>query len=131
MCGLTDILDGYLARKMDRVTGRGGQLDTIADLFFAGCTLIGIRSLLINKVLLPVILFIICIRTGIAIYSYLASGKLEIPHSKLNKVLGVSFFLAALFAGSRFFPALIWINLLIAAVSSFNDGYRSLQAVGK
>ena len=35
--GLTDILDGFLARKMHWETALGAALDGIADFVFAGC----------------------------------------------------------------------------------------------
>ena len=34
ICGFTDILDGYIARKTKTVSNLGAKLDTIADLLF-------------------------------------------------------------------------------------------------
>ena len=35
LCGLTDVLDGFLARKLHTESTTGERLDSIADLFFA------------------------------------------------------------------------------------------------
>ena len=38
--GLTDVPDGFLARKLHRESGFGAGLDSIADFVFAGCLIL-------------------------------------------------------------------------------------------
>ena len=35
LCGVTDVLDGFVARKLHTESEKGGMLDSTADLFFA------------------------------------------------------------------------------------------------
>ena len=35
LCGLTDVLDGFIARKLHTESEKGAMLDSIADLLFA------------------------------------------------------------------------------------------------
>ena len=44
--GLTDILDGFLARKLHLESAFGARLDSIADFAFAGClTIFAVKNL--------------------------------------------------------------------------------------
>ena len=41
-CGLSDILDGFVARKLKIVSSLGSKLDTVSDLFLYGTMMIQI-----------------------------------------------------------------------------------------
>ena len=93
LCGLTDVLDGFLARKLHTESEKGEKLDSAADLFFAVAYTVKILPLLNVPPWIWVWTAIIAVTkiTGIVI----ASGKvhqLVIEHSFGNKLTGVLLF---------------------------------------
>ncbi|MBQ0101393.1 MAG: CDP-alcohol phosphatidyltransferase family protein [Firmicutes bacterium] len=46
LCGISDVLDGYVARKLHTATKRGEILDTVADLFLSVVYILKILPLL-------------------------------------------------------------------------------------
>ena len=94
--GLTDVLDGWLARKNQTVSEFGARLDSIADLLFYGVFLIRLFPLLYQ--MLPgeiwyFVLGIIVVRLtsyAVAAVKYCRFASL---HTWLNKLTGVAVFL--------------------------------------
>ena len=97
LCGLTDVLDGFLARKLHTESTTGERLDSIADLFFAVVYTLKILPLLNVPYWIWIWTAIIAVTkiTGIVI----ASGKvhqLVIEHSFGNKLTGLLLYLLPL-----------------------------------
>ena len=97
LCGLTDVLDGFLARKLHTESKTGELFDSIADLFFAVVYALKILPLLNVPYWIWIWTAIIAVTkiTGIVI----ASGKvhqLVIEHSFGNKLTGLLLFLLPL-----------------------------------
>ena len=85
--GLSDILDGFVARQTDTVSKLGARLDTIADFVFVVVCLIK---------LLPV-LSIPALIKAVNIVSGFAVQKRVVPvHSVMNKATGALLFLLPL-----------------------------------
>jgi len=92
-CGISDVLDGYIARKMD-VTSKSGQvLDSIADLIFISIVL----SIFIPIMNFP--LWIICWIVVIAVIRLLSIffgivryHQLAFLHTYANKATGIILF---------------------------------------
>ena len=86
-CGLTDILDGFIARKLKIESDFGKRFDTTADLIFFIISFYKIAS----QFILPswVIAWAIII-TVIKSVVFLKSKKL--PHTFLNKLAGLGIF---------------------------------------
>ena len=74
-CGISDILDGLIARKLRQQSGIGAKLDSIADFIFA-VTIIAIALLRL-------------ISYSIGFFKYRTFSSL---HTLMNKITGISIF---------------------------------------
>lgn len=97
LCGISDVLDGFIARKLHTESEEGARLDSAADLFFA--LIYAVRIL--PRLNLP--LWVWLWTAGIAavkITGILAAGRKEqrlyIEHSFGNKLTGFLAFLLPL-----------------------------------
>ena len=97
LCGLTDVLDGFLARKLHTESTTGERLDSIADLFFAVVYTLKILPLLNVPYWIWIWTAIIATTkiTGILIASKKVH-KLSIEHSFGNKLTGLLLYLLPL-----------------------------------
>lgn len=101
MCGISDVLDGYIARKMDASSKFGQVLDSIADLIFITIVLlilipiIKLPSWIIYWIAIIAIVRLISIIIGFAKYQ-----KIAFLHTYANKITGIVIF---------FFPFLLFI----------------------
>ena len=97
LCGLTDVLDGFIARKLHTESEKGAMLDSIADLFFAVVYAVKILPILRIPFWLWIWTAIIAVAkiTCIVIASKKAH-RLSIEHSLCNKLTGLLLFLLPL-----------------------------------
>lgn len=97
LCGVTDVLDGFLARKLHTESEKGAILDSIADLCFAVIYAVKILPLLNLPLWIWIWTAIIAITkiTGVLIASKRAH-KLSIEHSFGNKLTGLLLFILPL-----------------------------------
>ena len=117
VCGLSDMLDGYLARKLHCESKTGAILDSFADLVFVACCCYK---------LIPVLAFpkwlwiwggvIVAIKVINQISALVMYKKFVFPHTVANKVTGVLLFVGV--------PITLWINsivpiIIIAVVATF------------
>lgn len=118
--GLSDILDGFIARRMNQQSKAGAKLDSIADLVF----ILVIVYVVINNLTIPILLWgmgvlILCIRMvsyGIGYYKFHGLSAL---HTYLNKATGLLLFLSPLlylFLSTDLTGILIGLVAFIAAV---------------
>ena len=97
LCGVTDVLDGFFARKLHTESEKGAMLDSTADLFFAVVYAAKILPLLNVPLWIWIWTAIIATAkiTGILIASKKAH-KLSIEHSFGNKLTGLLLYLLPL-----------------------------------
>ncbi len=93
VCGLSDMADGYLARKLECVSKTGALLDSLADLVFVACCCFK----LIPALAFPKWLWIwggVIVATKIInqISALVMYKKCVFPHTIANKVTGVLLF---------------------------------------
>ena len=95
--GITDMIDGAVARKTNTVSEFGAKLDTAADfVFVAVCLIKLIPSLNVPK-WLYVWIAVIALVKGINIVSgYVMRKEFVAVHSVMNKVTGILLFLLPL-----------------------------------
>ena len=96
-CGLTDMIDGTIARKTEAVSQFGARLDTVADLVF---------MLVCGVKILPRVCFPVWLWAWIALIAltkafnialvFVRTKKLLSIHSVLNKTTGFALFLLPL-----------------------------------
>ena len=95
--GLSDMLDGYVARKTDTVSEHGARLDTIADFVLAVVCLMKLLPVLRIPAWLYAWIGIIAFIKVVNIISGFAVRKRFVPvHSVMNKATGVLLFLLPL-----------------------------------
>lgn len=112
--GLTDMVDGTIARKTNSVTDFGSKLDSVADLVFvtAAC------FKLLPVVHLPGWIWCWVILIGIM---RIRKGKLLLEHTVWNKVTGMLLFLLPLtlpFLDVRYSACVV---CMIATISALHD----------
>ena len=95
--GLSDMLDGFVARKTDTVSNLGARLDTIADLVLVVVCLIKLLPVLSIPAWLYAWIGIIALIKNVNIISGFAVQKKFVAiHSVMNKATGILLFLLPL-----------------------------------
>ena len=98
--GLTDMLDGFVARKTQTASDFGAKLDSVADFLFVAVCLVKILPVLqIPSWLLLWIILIALIEFANLIFAYHRWHKLCLFHTKANKTTGFLLFLLPLTLG--------------------------------
>ncbi len=122
--GITDIMDGTVARKTGTVSKLGSRLDTIADIVFTAVCLIKLLPVLDVPVWLYIWIAVIALIkvTNIAA-GYIRQKEFVSVHSVINKAAGALLFVFPLtpaFTDLRCSAAVICIVTTAAAV---HEGY--------
>jgi len=116
MAGITDVVDGHIARKYNLVTDLGIMLDPLADKLMMLTVII---SLLISGKISILVAFLIFIRdVGMIVSSvfFHFRGKKTVPANVLGKITTFLFYVAVLFITFRFpyYMEFLWVVVLFA-----------------
>ena len=96
-CGITDMIDGTIARKTKSVSELGARLDTVADSVFVAVCFVKILPLMeFPTWLWNWIVIIAIIKIGNVVWGLISNKKLVSIHTILNKVTGFILFLLPL-----------------------------------
>lgn len=97
ICGLSDAVDGHVARKTNTVSEFGSKLDSVADMLFYTVMLIKIFPRLL-KLLPSYVWYLLCAALITRLASYIIAAikykKFASQHTYLNKLTGFSVFAA-------------------------------------
>ena len=94
LAGITDMVDGYVARRTNSVSELGARLDSIADLILAVVCLVKILPAIVVPVWLWVLIVVIVLVKVVNVASGLVVEKrLVMPHTIANKITGFVVFL--------------------------------------
>ena len=94
LCGLSDMIDGTVARKTNSASEFGARLDTVSDFVFMTVALIKFVPYLRISVWLWIWIGVIAMmKLGNAVLGFVRTKKLILPHTVLNKVAGLLLFL--------------------------------------
>ena len=97
IAGLSDMIDGTIARRTNTVSEFGARFDTAADFVFAVVCLIKFLPVISMPIWLCVwIVFSALIKRKNTISGYIVQRKLVAVHSVMNKVTGVLLFILPL-----------------------------------
>lgn len=135
LCGLTDALDGYLARRLSAESELGSKLDSIADLLFYGVMVVKLLPVMIQKLPLTVWLMIgavFALRLVIYIFAAVKFHKFASLHTYLTKMSSALVFLAPYFAPTGYFVIYcgVWSVLgMLAAAEEFAIHITSNQYI--
>jgi CDP-diacylglycerol--glycerol-3-phosphate 3-phosphatidyltransferase len=111
LCGISDIVDGWLARKLKCVTKKGALLDSVADICFVACCAWKLLPILE----LPRWLWlwagaIVVIKVVNQISAIVMYRRCCFPHTTANKITGFLLFIAV--------PMTFWTIIPIVIVAS-------------
>ena len=124
ICGLSDMVDGTIARKTNSTSNFGAKLDTIADFVFVFVCLIKILPTLQIPLWLWVwIIIVALIKIFYIALVFIHKKKLLSIHSILNKITGFALFLLPLslsFVEIKYSSVVV---CLIATFSAIQEGY--------
>ena len=119
-CGLTDMIDGTIARKTGAVSKFGARLDTVADFVFM--FVCGVKILPLMHI--PIwlwgwIIIVALVKISNIVLVFIHKKKLISIHSVLNKATGMALFLLPLsltFVETAYSVAIICVLATIAAM---------------
>ena len=115
LCGISDIVDGWLARKLKCVTRTGALLDSLADICFVACCAWKLLPILE----LPQGLWlwagvIVAIKVVNQLSALVMYGRCCFPHTLANKATGFLLFMAVPMTFCTIIPIVV-----VASVATF------------
>lgn len=117
IAGLSDMIDGTIARRMNTVSEFGARFDTAADFVFVVVCLIKFLPVISIPAWLYVwIVLIALIKIIIIISGYVVQKKLVAVHSVMNKMTGVLLFILPL---TFLIVPLKYLAIPVCAVATF------------
>ena len=124
MCGLSDMVDGTIARKTNSSSSLGAKLDTVADFLFAAVLLAKLLPCIpVPEWLWIWISIITLIKAANIGLGFIRNKRLVSVHSAMNKVTGGLLFLFPLTLGLVELKYSAVIVCSIATVSAIQEGY--------
>ena len=123
-CGLSDILDGFLARKYKITSEFGAKIDSIADMIFVFGSILKIIPVIEIPIAIYIwIIIIVLIKVFNIILGYIKYKKLTLLHTIANKITGFVLFIIPLMIG--FIDIKILESLICggATFSAIQEGY--------
>ena len=92
-CGISDLVDGPVARKTGSTSTLGAMLDTVGDIL----TYLALAKIFIQHKYVPtwVVVWMLCTAVGFAVSGFIALkrfGKFSLVHSLFGKILGITVF---------------------------------------
>lgn len=94
-CGISDMLDGFIARKSKNESKIGDRLDSASDIIFVIAAMIKILPALnLSKGIIIWTVIIALIKVTNMIFSYISYKKILLPHTVANKITGFALFIA-------------------------------------
>ena len=121
-CGISDMVDGWLARRLHAESKTGSILDSIADLSFVACCAIQ----LLPTMAIPSWLWIwsgiiVIIKIVNQIIALTRIKQLCLPHTIANKLTGFLLFIAVPTINWSIIP--ITVVAIIATFAAIQEGY--------
>ena len=124
VAGITDMIDGAVARKTGTVSAFGARLDTVADIVFTTVFLFKLLPVLDVPVWLCIWIAVIAvIKVGNLAVGYLRQKKLISVHSILNKVTGGLLFIFPLTLAWIHFKYSAAVVCAVATVAAVHEGW--------
>lgn len=119
MCGISDFLDGFIARHYSFTSDFGAKLDSIADAVFFLSYLIVLLPVLSRDYLIFLWIAVIALIKIISIVlGFVKYGKLALVHTYLNKITGACLvllpFLLLLTSSNAILPIICLVATLAA-----------------
>lgn len=121
--GLTDMLDGYLARRLKAETSLGAMLDSMADLLFLICGIVKLLPVLpLSLALWLWAAFIVIVKVINQVIAVKRHGKVLFPHTFANRLTGFLLFVSVPFAVCCSLPLLLAPVAAVATFAAVQEG---------
>lgn len=124
LTGLTDILDGWLARKTGTTSDFGARLDSIADMLFYAVVLIRLFPIL-RETLSAQIWYaaagILLVRLAAYCTAAIKYHRFASLHTRLNKLTGAAVFLLPYILTISSGVAYLWAVCVLACAASLEE----------
>ena len=115
LCGISDIVDGWLARRLKCVTKTGALLDSLADICFVACCVWKLLPILeLPQWLWPWAGVIVLIKIVNQLSALVMYRHCYFPHTAANKATGFLLFIAVPMTFYTVIPIAI-----VAAIATF------------
>lgn len=125
IAGVSDMVDGWVARKTNTVSDFGSKLDTFADILFVVVCLVKLLPVLHLPVWIYVWIGIItCIKVFNIVYNHVVRKQFLADHSILNKVTGALLFLLPLTLPVIDVKYSAAVACTVATVAAVKEGIR-------
>lgn len=122
ICGISDMFDGYIARKTNSVSKIGAILDSIADIEFIACvSIILIPVIVIPSMVLVWIILIALIRIISLLIGYYKYHVFASLHTYANKITGLLLFCFIYLIRYTDMNILTYVICTVASVSAFEE----------
>ena len=127
LCGLSDMIDGTVARRTSSASEFGARLDTVSDFVFMTVALIKfVPHFHILAWLWIWIGIIAMIKLGNAAWGFVRAKKLIFPHTVLNKITGLLLFILPVtisFVDLTYTLPIVCTLATVAAIHEVYDTY--------
>ena len=125
IAGLTDMLDGFLARRWGVESKFGARLDSLADFVFV----LAVGYKLFPWLKLPTALWILIgiialVKVSNAVNSYVVEHRIQFQHTKANKLTGFLLFIGMMAIGQSYFVPVAWVIACIALFAAIHEGRK-------
>lgn len=120
ICGLTDLIDGPIARKTNSTSPLGATLDTVGDV----ATYLALTKVLAMKKLVPgwILTWILSAGVLFGVAAFISNHRFKkfyLPHTYLGKTFGGVVFILPL--AMQIMPGYVWMSVIctIASIHAF------------
>ena len=124
LTGITDVLDGFIARKFKITSEIGAKLDSMADLIFYAVMFIMIMPYL-WEILPPVMWYGVTLVLLLRLSAYLTAAirfkRFAATHSLLNKITGALVFIIPFVILFDFFVPVCWVSCIVSGIGSLSE----------
>ena len=132
LIGMSDILDGWLARRWHCTTFFGAQLDGAADLIAFGVIGWKIWPFLHFPIWLwGLLVCIVCVRIGNMVCAYLSKNTNIFQHTLLNRLTGLLLFISIYLIENALFQWLAAGIAILALLAALQESFGKQANVGK
>ena len=122
ICGISDFLDGFIARKYKVTTKLGARLDSIADFVMFMIIIIVIYPLITSSGIIKVSIFgIIIIRVIATTIAFIKYKSFAMIHTYGNKITGFLVLLIPVFLLLQITDKIILLVCIIAILSAMEE----------
>lgn len=130
VAGASDVLDGFLARKLKVTSELGAKLDSIADLLFYSVMLIRIFPVLLDTLPIGIwiaVISLIVLRLCTYIFAAVKFRRFASQHTYMNKTTGAAAFALPYFMKTSIANAYCVFGCVIAGLATVEELFIHLR----